>query len=95
MVWISSNCPTRDWSGVYVGTAVPSWRLLLDVGRATCGSSAALPEVKTPRTGDIPAISTTSVVREHYRGAFEAFCEEQAIKLTGEYRWIDPVMPTR
>jgi hypothetical protein len=45
--------------------------------------------------GDIPAVPTANVVGEHYRGAFEAFCEEQAIKLTGEYRWIDPVLPTR
>ena len=45
--------------------------------------------------GDIPAVPTASVVGEHYHGAFEAFCGEQAIKLTGEYRWIDPVLPTR
>ena len=44
---------------------------------------------------DIPAVPTANVVRDHYRGAFEAFCEEQAIKLAGEYRWIDPVLPTR
>lgn len=45
--------------------------------------------------GDIPAVPTASVMGEHYRGAFEAFCGEQAIKLTGEYRWIDPVVPRR
>lgn len=45
--------------------------------------------------GDIPAVPTANVVGEHYRGAFEAFCGEQAIKLTVEYRWIDPVLPTR
>ena len=45
--------------------------------------------------GDIPAVPTTNVVGEHYRGAFEAFCAEQAIKLTGEYRWGDPGLPTR
>jgi hypothetical protein len=33
-------------------------------------------------------------VGDHYGGAFEAFCAEQAIKLTGEYCWIDPVLPT-
>jgi hypothetical protein len=45
--------------------------------------------------GDIPAVPTANVVGEHYRGAFEAFCEDQAIKLAGEYRWIEPVLPTR
>ncbi|MCA1707725.1 MAG: hypothetical protein LC808_32420, partial [Actinobacteria bacterium] len=45
--------------------------------------------------GGIPAVPTASVIGEHYRGPFEAFCGEQAIKLTGEYRWVDPVLPTR
>jgi hypothetical protein len=45
--------------------------------------------------GDIPTVPMRNVVGDHYRGVFEAFCEEQAIKLTGEYRWIDPVLPTR
>ena len=31
---------------------------------------------------DIPPVPTADVVGEHYRGAFEAFCEEQAITLT-------------
>lgn len=44
---------------------------------------------------DIPPVPTAGVVGDHYREAFEAFCAEQAIKLTGEYRWIDPVLPTR
>ena len=44
---------------------------------------------------DIPSIPTADVLGEHYRGAFEAFCGEQAIKLTGEYRWVDPVLPGR
>lgn len=44
---------------------------------------------------DIPAVPTVDVVGHHYRGAFEAFCQEQAIKLTGEYRWVDPELPTR
>jgi hypothetical protein len=39
--------------------------------------------------GDIPAIPTANVMGEHYRGAFEVSGGEQAIKLTGEYRWID------
>jgi hypothetical protein len=37
---------------------------------------------------DIPAVPMRNVVGDHYRGAFEAFCGEQAIKLTGEYRWM-------
>lgn len=45
--------------------------------------------------GDIPAVPSANVGGEHYRGAFEAFCAEHSIKLTGEYRWIDPVLPTR
>jgi len=44
---------------------------------------------------DIPPVPTADVVGEHYRRAFEAFCEEQAITLTGEYRWVDPVLPRR
>lgn len=45
--------------------------------------------------GDIPPVPKADVVGDHYRGAFEAFCGEQTIRLTGEYRWIDPVLPTR
>jgi len=44
---------------------------------------------------DISTVPRASVVGDHYRGAFEAFCGEQAIRLTGEYRWVDPVLPTR
>ncbi|MGH3700229.1 MAG: hypothetical protein ACRDQY_12290 [Pseudonocardiaceae bacterium] len=45
--------------------------------------------------GDIPAVPTANIMGDHDRGAFEAFCAEQAIKLTGEYRWIDPILPKR
>lgn len=44
---------------------------------------------------DIPTVPAAGVVGEHYRRVFEAFCGEQAIKLTGEYCWIDPVLPAR
>ena len=44
---------------------------------------------------DIPSIPTADILGDHYRGAFEAFCGEQVIELTGEYRWVDPVLPDR
>ena len=44
--------------------------------------------------GDIPETPLTDVGPEHYRGVFEAFCGEQNIRLTGEYGWVDPVLPT-
>lgn len=44
--------------------------------------------------GDIPAIPTAGPTGQHYRGAFEAFCSEQSVRLTGEYAWVDPPLPT-
>ena len=43
---------------------------------------------------DIPPVPKDNPTGDHYRGVFEAFCSEQNIKLAGEYRWVDPVLPT-
>lgn len=40
--------------------------------------------------GDIPEVPEANPCGDDYRGAFEAFCGEQHIILTGEYRWVDP-----
>lgn len=39
---------------------------------------------------DIPVIPQAGGTSEHYRGAFEAFCGESGVALTGEYVWSDP-----